>query len=230
MDRYGDVGRDVLYFGRSRPDTKISRRGLIKGAAATGALLLGGGAAYEYVVWQNSPANPDVWRRIVGGRENPHPEYGQLVWQGAFFVKPGAVFHEYPTWRRTSAEYPFTTTVEGNPVVHKMGDTIMVVKNALFFAQEALGWEKDTADVKPVGGAPYRISLDTVQFAVDLPGTPNRMGWLSLADVRFFNDSNQVMDAVPLDRIIQTPISNDSPWKGTADINGVPLHIGLVSR
>jgi hypothetical protein len=233
MAPYGEAGKDILYFGQGKPDKGISRRGFGMVAAVGvggGALLFGAGKGIEYLDWRSSAANPDVWKRIVGDRENPHPEYGHLIWQTSFVVKPGAEFHEYPTRHVTPPEFPFTTPLEGNPVVHKMGDTVMVVKNALLFAQEALGWEHDTAEVRPTDGTSYHIAFDTIRFAVDLPDTPNRMGWLSLDSVRFLDDQNRVTGTLPLDRIIQAPIGGDTPWKGTADILGTPLPVGLVSR
>lgn len=230
MASYGDVGKDIMYVGKGTPDKGAFRRKLIKGAVFGAPLLIGAGRALNYLDWRSSAANPEVWKRITGGQENPHPEYGHLIWQSSFAVKPGAEFHQYPTRRVTPPEFPFTTPLEGNPVVHKMGDTRMVVKNALLFAQAALGWEHDTAEVRPTDGASYRIALDTVRFAIDLPDTPNRMGWLSIDDVRFLDESNRITEIPPHDRIIQAPIGGDTPWKGTADLLGTPLPVGLVSR
>jgi hypothetical protein len=231
METFGKAGKDILYYGKGKPPEKGAvRRAVVKGLAA-GVVAAGAWKGLKYLEWlSNSAANPENWQTIVGGKENPHPELGRLIWQGAFMVKPGAEFHQFPTWRRTEAEPPYASYVEGNPVVYKMDDTVMKVHNALLFAQEAWPGEKNIAEVKPTEGDPYTISLDTVHFAVDLPESPTGVGWLSLDDVRFLDDNDRVLNSPPLDRIIQAPIGGNEPWKGMADIAGTPLHVGLVKR
>jgi len=230
MASYGEAGKDMVRYGSGKPDKGLSRRGFLK-AGAAGTVAVGvGGVFLKFLEGRISEEKSKEWQRIVGGQENPHPELGHLIWRAAFTVKPGAEFNLYPTNRTTPPEFPFTTPLEGNPVIHKMGDTVMRVYDALLFAQEPLPGEKDIAVVKPIEGESYNIGLESIRFAVDLPQSPTGVGWLSLDDVRFLNDSNQVLETPPLDRIIQAPISGDTPWKGMADIAGTPLHVGLVSR
>jgi len=237
-ERHGDafrVGRDVVRYGQGGklPEKKpsLSRRGALMVGGTLLAAAVAGGTLAEH----NKATNPDVWRDLVG-RENPHPEYGHLIWSTMIVPKEGAKLRSHPTEDyHEDASWPFTTSVDRDPVIRRIHET-MLIKNPVILARGAADNSENAPTVNPVGGQPYRIEPESIWFAIGVPlsDSPARVAFLKKDDVNFVSlgadGKPHILGRSPYESIIQAPIPGRTPWEGTAHIGGVPLQIGLVAR
>lgn len=236
---------NTISVGIGKPGERqqdISRRQFLKTVAKgiVGAGVLGVGAKLGLgIVDTLEKARYDatdnkVWSDLVGGKENPHPEYGHLVWLATIVPEQGAKLRAAPReFGEGTTEFPFTTVSGENiPVIKKFDGDVWVIRNPLFVAGAPSGNGIRPATVHPAEGQPYQIETQSVWFAVPIHKSeyPTGIGWLHISDAKFIDKNNQKQWEPPVQSIIQTHITGREFWKGTAKLGTAPLEVGLISR